>query len=182
MKHYPLFEHWYKTTDWILDRCDKMPKHTRFTINDRISNLAIDTVELLTEAVYSNEKIELLRRHEWFLKTEVEKFFDSVDHDVLLELLNRKIKDQKLLEVTEIIIRHGGDAGKGLPIGNCTSQFFANVYLNSLDHFIKEKLHLPACLRYMDLPIQGEMSGRAFSKDLARSGAFLSSRDVLHRS
>lgn len=62
MKHYPLFEHWYKTTDWILDRCDKMPKQTRFTVSGRVANLAIETVELLTEAVYSKEKIALLQR------------------------------------------------------------------------------------------------------------------------
>lgn len=62
MKHYPLFEQWYKTTDWILDRCDKMPKHTRFTISGRIAVLTVDTVELLTEAIYTKEKISLLNR------------------------------------------------------------------------------------------------------------------------
>jgi hypothetical protein len=60
--HYALFEHWYKATNWIMECCDRMPKHTRFTVNGRIVNLTIETIELLTEAVYSKEKIPLLKR------------------------------------------------------------------------------------------------------------------------
>lgn len=59
---YPIFEHWYKTTDWILDKCDKMPKHTRFTVAGRISNLALDTLDLINEAIYTKEREPLLRR------------------------------------------------------------------------------------------------------------------------
>jgi len=60
MKHYPLFEHWYKTTDWLLDKCDRMPKSVRHTVSGRIATLALDTLELLTEAAYSKEKTTLL--------------------------------------------------------------------------------------------------------------------------
>ena len=91
-----------------------------------------------------------LRRHDWYLKSDVKQYFDSVDHDILLNLLERKIKDRRLLGVSELIIRHGGDEGKGLPIGNRTSQFFANVYLNALDYFVKENLRAPGYTRYMD--------------------------------
>jgi hypothetical protein len=59
---YPLYEHWYKTTDWILDKCDKLPKHTRFTIAGRIANLSLDVLELLTEAVYTKQKAVILTR------------------------------------------------------------------------------------------------------------------------
>jgi hypothetical protein len=62
MKHYPLFEHWYKTANWILDKCDRMPKHTRFTVSGRMANLAIETIELLAEAVYSKDKAPFLER------------------------------------------------------------------------------------------------------------------------
>jgi len=55
-----LLEHWYKTTDWILDKCDRLPKHTRFTLAGRIANLALDTLEHLTEAAYTKEKRDLL--------------------------------------------------------------------------------------------------------------------------
>ena len=79
MKHYPLFEHWYKTTDWILDRCDKMPKHTRFTISGRVANLAIETLEVLAEAAYSKEKIPLLRRVN--LNLEKLRLFFRLVHD-----------------------------------------------------------------------------------------------------
>lgn len=91
-----------------------------------------------------------LRCYDWYLKSDAEQYFDSVDHEKLLGLLERKIKDRHLLKVAETIIRHGGDGSKGLPIGNRTSQFFANVYLNPLDHFVKEKLRVPGYTRYMD--------------------------------
>jgi hypothetical protein len=55
-----LLEHWYKTTDWILDKCDRFPKHTRFTIAGRIADLALETLERITEAAYSKEKRAIL--------------------------------------------------------------------------------------------------------------------------
>lgn len=72
-----------------------------------------------------------------------------------MELINRKIKDRKLLDVIRRIVKNNDvsrrvTSGKGLPIGNLTSQFFANVYLNRLDHFIKETLRLQHYVRYMD--------------------------------
>ncbi len=57
-----LLEHWYRTTDWILDKCDRFPKQTRFTIAGRIAVLAIDALEWLTEATYAKEKRVLLTR------------------------------------------------------------------------------------------------------------------------
>lgn len=86
----------------------------------------------------------------WFWKTDIDKYFDSMQQDILLALLRRKIKDAKLLTVAERIIRNGGAGGKGLPIGNLTSQFFANVYLNRFDHFVKQTLGVRHYIRYMD--------------------------------
>ena len=57
-----LLEHWYRTCDWLLDKCDRFPKQTRFTIAGRIANLALDTLECITEAAYSKEKRALLVR------------------------------------------------------------------------------------------------------------------------
>ncbi len=91
-----------------------------------------------------------LQNHLYFLKTDVEKFFDSVSHDQLLRIISRKIKDPRILNICEKIIRHGGIEGRGLPIGNRTSQFFANVYLDPLDHYLKDRLGVRGYVRYMD--------------------------------
>ncbi len=77
-------------------------------------------------------------------------YFDSIDHAILHELLYRKIKDEFILSVCRKIMNKGGDGQRGLPIGNLTSQFWANVYLDRFDHFLKDELTLPYYLRYMD--------------------------------
>lgn len=61
-KGYSIFEQWYKTMQYILDRCDAMPKHTRFTISGRIVNLSIENIELITEAIYTKDRNGLLLR------------------------------------------------------------------------------------------------------------------------
>jgi len=93
------------------------------------------------------------RRYRYFLKLDVHKFFDSVDHETLKALLRRKIKDLDMLQLLDVFIDHPvpwTEPGKGIPIGNLTSQHFANFYLSPLDHFIKETLHIKAYARYMD--------------------------------
>jgi RNA-directed DNA polymerase len=90
-------------------------------------------------------------RYKWFCKLDVRKYFDSVDHDVMYNKLNSKFKDPLLLVIFRKIIQSYSTAdGKGLPIGNLTSQYFANFYLGFADHFIKEKLGVNAYIRYMD--------------------------------
>ena len=91
-----------------------------------------------------------VRGYRCFFKADVEKYFASIDHEILLALLKKKIKDKPFMDLIERIIRNGGEQGKGLPIGNLTSQFFANVYLNPLDHFINQELNLRGYVRYMD--------------------------------
>lgn len=93
------------------------------------------------------------RRHEYFIQGDVHKYFDSIDHVSLKILLRRIIKDKLLLALLDRIINHaspGLPPGKGLPIGNLTSQHFANLYLGELDHFIKEILQIRGYVRYMD--------------------------------
>jgi len=92
---------------------------------------------------------KFLRNHDYYLKMDIEKFFDTVDHDILLNILKRKIRDKKIINLLEKLIRNY-PANKGLPIGNLTSQFLANVYLDPFDHFIKEKMRIKGYLRYMD--------------------------------
>ena len=95
----------------------------------------------------------MARRHCYFLKLDVAGFFDSVDHEILLALLAHTFREKRLLVLMEVIIRSappGARAGKGLPIGNLTSQWFANLYLDGLDHYVKEEMRMPGYIRYMD--------------------------------
>jgi len=92
-------------------------------------------------------------RSSFFLKLDVRKFFDTIDHKILKCLIRQKVKDAKLLRLVDIFIDHPvpwTDPGKGIPIGNLTSQHFANYYLSGLDHYIKEQLRIKAYIRYMD--------------------------------
>jgi RNA-directed DNA polymerase len=80
------------------------------------------------------------------LKMDVSKFYPSVDNDILKEMFRRKIKDKDCLWLIDSII----DSSQGLPIGNYTSQWFANFFLQGLDHYIKEKLGVKYYVRYVD--------------------------------
>lgn len=94
---------------------------------------------------------DFARKYEWFLKADVRKFFDSVPHDRLKAMLRRKFKDDQLLSWFERIIdTYETEPGRGLPIGNLTSQYFANLYLDPLDRFVKESFRLKGYVRYMD--------------------------------
>lgn len=91
------------------------------------------------------------RQNDWYLKLDVKKFFESIHHEVLVQQLCRMFKDPAVVGVFEQIIHsYEASPGRGLPIGNLTSQYFANHYLATLDHFIKEKLRIKAYVRYMD--------------------------------
>ncbi len=92
-------------------------------------------------------------RDGYLLRTDVEHFFETVDHDVVLGLVRRKIKDARTLVLLERIVRvpvEGSAPGKGLPIGSLTSQHLANFTLGALDHLAKERLGLRRYVRYMD--------------------------------
>ncbi|MEI7989656.1 MAG: reverse transcriptase domain-containing protein [Chloroflexota bacterium] len=110
------------------------------------------------------------RRYRYVLQCDIRQCFPSVDHEVLQQILNRKIRDEKVRWLCRLILQGGqgildseydmvfftGDdlfatlRPRGLPIGNLTSQFWANVYLNELDQFVKRELHCPAYVRYVD--------------------------------
>lgn len=87
----------------------------------------------------------------WILKCDIRKFFDSVDQEILLSIIKNKIKDCKLLGLIEkIIFSFKTGNGKGIPLGNLTSQLFSNIYLNELDQFVKRKLRVKYYVRYAD--------------------------------
>ena len=94
----------------------------------------------------------------YVLKCDVRKFFDSVDHDILLSILERRISDSETMWLLRNIIEsyiseghnlfHNGRAG--IPIGNLTSQLFANMFMNELDQFVKHTLKVKHYARYTD--------------------------------
>lgn len=99
------------------------------------------------KAVFQAQKY--LKNNYWFLKCDIRKYFYSIDHEILLNIIGKHIKDIRLMDVIAKIFANAGD-NKGLPIGNLTSQFFANVYLNGFDHYVKRELKAKNYLRYMD--------------------------------
>lgn|SRR3990167_2144143 len=80
------------------------------------------------------------------LKLDIKKYYPSVDHEVLKQLLRRKFKDVELLALLDEII----DSADGLPIGNYLSQYLANFYLTYFDHWLKEELKVKYYFRYAD--------------------------------
>lgn len=108
------------------------------------------------------------RKYQYVLKCDIRKFFPSIDHIVLKEEIRNKIRCRDTLWLVDTIIDNSNpqeanlqwypgdnlfspiERKKGLPIGNLTSQFWGNVYLNRFDHFIKEELGVPGYVRYVD--------------------------------
>lgn len=121
--------------------------------------------------------MKAITRYRYSVKLDIRKYFDSIDHEVLTKLLNRKFSDPKLLNVFSDIIRsYSTNEGKGLPIGNLTSQYFANYYLSDFDHYLKEQLHIPIYIRYMD-----DMLVSGFSKEELKMDVSLISDYLCHR-
>ena len=93
---------------------------------------------------------EFARRHEWCLKLDIKSYFDSIDQRLLLMKLNRRIKDTRAMDLFVALLDSYSTApGKGLPIGNLTSQYFANLYLDAFDRWAGAHASR-SYLRYMD--------------------------------
>lgn len=112
--------------------------------------------------------ISLARQHRYVLQCDIKKYFPSIDHEILKNLIKPKIKCADTLWLIDTIIDNSNEQipvieyfpgddlltplqrKRGLPLGNLTSQFFANIYLNGFDHFIKEQLKVSHYVRYVD--------------------------------
>jgi retron-type reverse transcriptase len=88
----------------------------------------------------------------WVLKCDIKKFFANIDHAILLDMAAKYIPDQDILDLMSVIVRsfHSSVAGVGLPLGNLTSQFLVNIYMNEFDQFVKHRLKAKYYLRYAD--------------------------------
>lgn len=86
----------------------------------------------------------------YVLKADIASYFPSIHHDTLMDILARTIRDTDVLWLCCMIIKRSGLDDQGIPIGALTSQMFANIYLDQLDHFIKDQLGVKCYCRYMD--------------------------------
>ncbi len=107
-------------------------------------------------------------KYKYVLQLDIKKFFPSIDHVILLELLQNKIECKETMQLLEQLIENSNrqddaffyfkndnlftpyEQRKGIPLGNLTSQFFGNLYLNPFDHFVKEELKVKGYIRYVD--------------------------------
>ena len=85
----------------------------------------------------------------YILKMDIAKYFDNINKEILLEIIERKIKDKNLIWLIKEIL-YAQKREKGLEIGNYTSQMFANIYLNEIDQYIKYNLKIKYYCRYLD--------------------------------
>jgi retron-type reverse transcriptase len=112
--------------------------------------------------------VKYFRSSKFVLKCDIVKYFPSIDHEILKSLIRRKVKCKNTLWLIDLIIDNSNpqtpineyfsgdnlftplERKRGLPIGNLTSQFFANIYLNEFDHFVKDGLGIKKYVRYVD--------------------------------
>lgn len=85
------------------------------------------------------------------LKCDISRYFASIDHEILMHLIARRVHDEATLElIRTVLLSHGDEVGRGFPLGNVTSQLFANIYLHELDWFVKQHLRVSQYVRYCD--------------------------------
>jgi retron-type reverse transcriptase len=97
----------------------------------------------------SRKTMEYVRKYKYCLKLDISKFYPSVDHDILFRIIQRKIKCPDTLRLFREIVYSVPD-GKNVPIGNYTSQWMGNLYLNELDQYLKREHGIKAYIRYCD--------------------------------
>jgi retron-type reverse transcriptase len=87
----------------------------------------------------------------WILKCDIRKFFDCVNHEILIKLLSKRISCENTVNLLKNIIRsYEWEKGRGIPLGNLTSQLFSNVYMDPFDQFMKREMRVKYYLRYAD--------------------------------
>lgn len=139
------------------------------------------------------------QQNRYVLKTDIRKYFPSIDHQQLKMKIRRKIKCPRTLDLTDLIIDSSNpqdqvnhhfpgdnlftpfERRRGIPIGNLTSQFFANLYLDALDHFVTEELKPKGYIRYVDdITVFGDDKKRLWDMKAAMSVFLEADRLLLH--
>lgn len=109
---------------------------------------AIERFDKFKRKITNNLKTEA-----FCLKADIKHYFQEVNHQILINIIKRKIKEEEVIWLIERILGNNvydNLTGKGMPLGNLTSQFFANVYLHELDRFVKHRLRARFYIRYVD--------------------------------
>ncbi|MBI4092072.1 MAG: group II intron reverse transcriptase domain-containing protein [Candidatus Levybacteria bacterium] len=118
-------------------------------------------------------------RTAWVLKCDIKKFFASIDHVVLEEILEKHIEDEDILWLLREVIDtfHAGDNYQvGLPLGNLTSQLFINIYMNEFDQFVKHKLKVKYYIRYADDFVIMSENKQYLENQISKISEFLGNR------
>ena len=116
-------------------------------------------------------------RSVWALKCDVRKFFDNMDHAILLDLIRKKIDDQRLVNLIAGIVKsYQTLPGKGLPLGNLTSQLFSNIYLYPLYQWIERVIGQRQYIRYVDDFVLLGLARDVLKRTVPRIRLFLSER------
>jgi len=164
-----LIEHSFKTsrytTKWVHEPKARLIYVLPFTPDRIVQHAIMNVVEpiwdnLLISDSYacrtgkgihagSRKCMEFVRRYKYCLKCDISKFYPSVNHDILFEIIQRKIKCQSTLDLLHEII-YSIPGGKNVPIGNYTSQWFGNLYMNELDQYLKHEWRIKPYIRYCD--------------------------------
>lgn len=141
-----------KSIRWGIVKHDRNRQEENERLSEQLRDLVYETSEYSTFKVYE-PKERLIFRLPYYpeetiycLKMDVRKFYPSVNHDILCDIIKKKIKDKYLLTLLIGIIY----SADGVPIGNYLSQFFANLYLAYFDHWVKEELKCKFYFRYAD--------------------------------
>jgi retron-type reverse transcriptase len=156
-------------------------------IDDRGIHSAVKRLQYMARLITDNGKLGA-----YYLKLDITKYFYRISHDALMSILRRRFADEPLLNLLEQIIRseetpfglpEGGKLGEsplifglGMPIGNLSSQMFANLYLNELDQYVKRTLKAHFYVRYMDDMIVLASDKATLHKRHGEISAFLSER------
>jgi RNA-directed DNA polymerase len=115
----------------------------------------------------------------WVLKCDIRKFFASIDHAILINILKRRIKDGDAIQLLREVVGSFHTENKltvGLPLGNLTSQILVNVYMNEFDHFLKQELKVSYCIRYADDFVILHEDKQHLENLLPKMSAFLETR------
>jgi retron-type reverse transcriptase len=152
---------------------------TRFTGDSFACRAGRGTHAAMRRVLSYCRKAKRLWGNYYVLKCDIRKFFPSVSHEALKRELRRSLSDKRLLRLLDVIIDgYGtdGQAGVGIPIGALTSQLFANISLDPLDHYLKERLGIRFYARYMDDFVIIHQD-KAFLRDVwGKISAFLAER------
>lgn len=122
------------------------------------------------------------RRHLWYGKMDIRRYYDSVDHDLLRQRLERRFRERRLLNLFDRLLGSWSlEGGKGLPIGALTSQYLANFYLDAFDANMKASGECSRYMRYMDdIVVWAESSEMPSIRRLARESAAAQYLEIKH--